>query len=69
MFGFKIGDTVVHWTYGVGKVVAIDDKGSLGQPLFYYVDEWVLSLGTPREDARTEMEWALREAPARQYAF
>jgi RNA polymerase-interacting CarD/CdnL/TRCF family regulator len=167
MFGFKIGDTVVHWAYGVGKVVAIDDKGLPGQPLFYYVietgeqtlwipvdenggsslhlqtpsadfgsfitilrtagdkmpdnsyqrrkeldqrmqkrslvetclvirdltyrsrsrvlsssdisvlkhaqssllDEWVLSLGAPLEDARTEMEWALRAAPARQNTF
>lgn len=164
---FKIGDTVVHWTYGAGKVVAISDKGSPGQPFFYYLietgeqtlwvpvdengrsslhlqtlssdfgtfitilrtvgdkmpdnpyqrrkeldqrmqnrslaetcliirdltyrsrsrvlsssdisvlkhaqssllDEWVISLGTPRDDARTEMEWALKDAPARQNTF
>jgi RNA polymerase-interacting CarD/CdnL/TRCF family regulator len=164
MLDFKIGDTVVHWTYGAGKVVAVDDKGSPGEPLFYYVietgeqtlwvpvdedgssslhlqtpgsdfgsfitilrtageelsnnpyrrrkeldqrmqkrslveacliirdlsyrsrtrqlsnsdirflkyaqssllDEWMISLGTTRENARTEMEWALRDAPARQ---
>jgi RNA polymerase-interacting CarD/CdnL/TRCF family regulator len=160
---FKVGDTVVHWAYGMGKVVAVDDKSSSGEPLFYYVietgeqtlwvpvdesgnsslhlqtpssdfgsfitilrtagkkmsnnpyqrrkeldqrmqkrslveacliirdlsyrsrsrhlsssdirvlklaqslflDEWVISLGTTRENARTEMEWALKEAPAR----
>jgi hypothetical protein len=33
------------------------------------LDEWVLSLGAPLEDARTEMEWALRAAPARQNTF
>jgi len=157
---FKTGDTIVHWTSGVGKIVAIDDKGLPGQPLFYYVietgeqtlwvpvdengssslhrqtpssdfslltailrtagdrmpdnpyqrrkeldqrmqkrtlveacriirdltyrsrsrvlsssdisvlkhaqssllDEWVLSLGTPRESANNEMEWALKES-------
>lgn len=35
----KIGDTVVHWIYGNGKIVAIDDKGLPGQPCFYYVVE------------------------------
>ena len=167
MLDYKIGDTVVHWTYGVGKVVAVNDKGLPGQPLFYYVietgeqtlwvpvdeigssclhlqtpssdfgsfitilrtvgdkmpdnpyqrrkeldqrmqkrslveacliirdltyrsrsrvlsssdisvlkhaqssllDEWVISLGIPRENARTKMEWALKEAPARQNTF
>lgn len=36
---YKVGDTVVHWTYGSGKIVAIDDKGSPGKPCFYYVIE------------------------------
>ena len=35
----KVGDTVVHWTYGSGKIVAVDDKGLPGQPCFYYVIE------------------------------
>jgi len=159
---YKVGDTVVHWTYGKGKIIAIDDKGPPGQPCFYYViegngqtlwvpaeeigssslhlptsrpdfkllinilrsqgdrmsnnrlqrydhldkrmhkaspedlclvirdltsqsrrgklsssdirilkhaqssllDEWELSLGTPREQARLEMEWILQEIPA-----
>jgi RNA polymerase-interacting CarD/CdnL/TRCF family regulator len=33
----QIGDTVVHWTYGSGKVTAIEDKGSPGFPCFYYI--------------------------------
>jgi RNA polymerase-interacting CarD/CdnL/TRCF family regulator len=36
---YKIGDTVIHWTYGSGKIVAVDDKGLPGQPCFYYVIE------------------------------
>jgi RNA polymerase-interacting CarD/CdnL/TRCF family regulator len=39
MAAYKIGDTVVHWTYGSGKIVAVDDKGLPGQPRFYYVIE------------------------------
>ena len=164
---YKVGDEVVHWTYGMGKIVAIADKGLPGQPYFYYViegneqtlwvpvderensslhlptlssefgqfisilrsagkklpdnsnqrgkeldqrmqkrslsdtcliirdlnyrsrrgflsssdirvlklaqdtllDEWERSLGTPRENARREMEWILKETPARQNTF
>ena len=164
---YDVGDTVVHWTYGSGKIVGIDDKGLPGEPCFYYViecskqtlwvpivengrsslhlptsrsdfkllanilrsqgekmpdnpcqrqdqleermlkaspkdlclvirdltyrshrgklsnsdtrvlnhaqsfllDEWELSLGTPREKARREMEGILKENPARQYTF
>ena len=32
----KVGDTVVHWIYGSGKIVAVDDKGLPGEPSFYY---------------------------------
>jgi RNA polymerase-interacting CarD/CdnL/TRCF family regulator len=39
MAAYKIGDTVVHWTYGSGKIVAVDDKGLAGKPCFYYVIE------------------------------
>jgi RNA polymerase-interacting CarD/CdnL/TRCF family regulator len=34
---YQVGDTVVHWTHGSGKVTAIEDKGSLGSPCFYYI--------------------------------
>jgi RNA polymerase-interacting CarD/CdnL/TRCF family regulator len=62
---YKIGDTVVHWIFGSGKVVAVADKGLPGQPCLYYVIEgneqtlWVpvdelgnssLHLLTPRFD-------------------
>lgn len=36
---YKIGDTVVHWTYGPGEIVGIDNKGLPGQPSSYYVIE------------------------------
>ena len=160
---YKVGDIVVHWTYGSGKIIAVNDKGLPGEPCFYYViegseqtlwvpvdengssslhlptsrsdfkllinilrsqgekmsnnpyqrqdqleermqkaspkdlclvirdltyrshsqkpsskdtrvlkhaqtyllDEWELSLGTPREEARCEMEWILKETQAR----
>jgi RNA polymerase-interacting CarD/CdnL/TRCF family regulator len=163
MQAYKVGDTVVHWNYGIGKILAVEDKGLPGDPCFYYViegneltlwvpveengssslhlptpstefgqlisilrspgemmsdspdqrgteldqrlqkkslvetcliirdlnyrsywgklssndiwvlknaqsfllDEWKLSLGTPREKARVEMEWILKETPAR----
>jgi RNA polymerase-interacting CarD/CdnL/TRCF family regulator len=39
MPGYQIGDTVVHSTYGSGKIVAIDDKGSPDTPLSFYVIE------------------------------
>jgi RNA polymerase-interacting CarD/CdnL/TRCF family regulator len=35
----KVGDNVVHWTYGSSKIVGIDDKGLPGKPCFYYVIE------------------------------
>lgn len=39
MPAYQIGDIVVHWTYGSGKIVAIGDKGLTGQPCSYYVIE------------------------------
>ncbi|RPI86612.1 MAG: hypothetical protein EHM41_07870 [Chloroflexi bacterium] len=167
MAKYKVGDTVVHWIYGSGNIVAIEDKGLPGEPCNYYIingskqilwvpvdetagsslhlpisasdfsllikilrssgeemsnnpfirsgqldkqmqlptpkdlclvirdltyrahsrklsssdmqilaqaqsyllDEWERSLGTPREEARHDMEWMLREAPARHHSF
>lgn len=61
----KVGDNVVHRTYGSGEITAVSDKGLPGQPCFYYVIEgndqtvWVpvdeegnssLHLPTPRSD-------------------
>lgn len=39
MPAYQVGDIVVHWTYGSGKIVAVDDKGLPGQPCSYYVIE------------------------------
>lgn len=34
---YNIGDTIVHWTYGLGTVVAIDQKQMAGITQDYYV--------------------------------
>jgi CarD family transcriptional regulator len=34
---FKAGDQVVHWSYGPGKVVQLEEKEMSGQKLLYYV--------------------------------
>jgi RNA polymerase-interacting CarD/CdnL/TRCF family regulator len=39
MQSYKVGDAVIHWTYGSGKIVAIDDKGLPGKPRICYVVE------------------------------
>jgi CarD family transcriptional regulator len=36
---YAIGDTVVHWTHGLGTVVAIDEKDLAGVTQQYYVVE------------------------------
>lgn len=36
---YKIGDTVVHWTHGLGTVIAIDDMNLAGKMQQYYVVE------------------------------
>jgi RNA polymerase-interacting CarD/CdnL/TRCF family regulator len=39
MAAYKVGDTVVHWTFGSGKIVAVVNKGLPGKSSFYYVIE------------------------------
>ncbi|HSF80480.1 MAG TPA: CarD family transcriptional regulator [Anaerolineales bacterium] len=39
MHTYKVGDSVVHWIYGIGKIIAIADKGLPGYPCFYYIIE------------------------------
>ncbi len=34
---FKTGDAVVHWAYGLGKVVAVQRKALAGEKTLYYV--------------------------------
>jgi RNA polymerase-interacting CarD/CdnL/TRCF family regulator len=39
MIAYKVGDSVVHSSYGSGKITAIADKGLPGKPCMYYVIE------------------------------
>lgn len=49
---YKIGDTVVHWTYGVGSVIAIEYVQLAGNVQRYYVVEVeLLKLWVPIDDA------------------
>jgi RNA polymerase-interacting CarD/CdnL/TRCF family regulator len=34
---FKAGDAVVHWAYGLGKVVAVQERALAGEKTLYYV--------------------------------
>lgn len=79
MATYQVGDTVIHWTYGSGKIKAIEDKGLPGQPCFYYIIEgsnqtlWVpvdeggissLHLVTPRAEFG-QLISILRSSPKR----
>jgi RNA polymerase-interacting CarD/CdnL/TRCF family regulator len=45
---FKIGDSVVHWNYGLGKVIAIEDKCMDGETRRYYcIEVGLLTLWVP----------------------
>lgn len=49
---YKVGDTVVHWTYGVGSVAAIEEIQMAGMNRWYYVIEIkTLKLWVAVEDA------------------
>ena len=39
MQAYKVGDSVIHWNYGSGKIVAVEDKGLPGKPRNCYVVE------------------------------
>jgi RNA polymerase-interacting CarD/CdnL/TRCF family regulator len=34
---FNVGAAVVHWTYGLGKIVAVEERALAGQKTLYYV--------------------------------
>jgi RNA polymerase-interacting CarD/CdnL/TRCF family regulator len=36
---YHIGDQVVHWQYGLGKITSLDEKSLAGQTRLYYVVE------------------------------
>lgn len=49
---YKVGDTVVHWTYGVGSVVDIEEIHLAGTAKWYYViDVESLKVWVPVDDA------------------
>jgi len=49
---YEVGDTVVHWTHGLGKVIAIDQMDLAGITQQYYVVEVkLLKLWVPVEEA------------------
>jgi RNA polymerase-interacting CarD/CdnL/TRCF family regulator len=33
---FKIGDPVMHWTFGLGQVVELEERGISGEEILYY---------------------------------
>ncbi len=33
---FRKGDTVMHWTYGLGKIIKLENRQLLGQKTLYY---------------------------------
>jgi len=34
---FHVGDTVIHWSYGFGKIVRLEERNLPGQAALYYV--------------------------------
>ncbi|MEN6522583.1 MAG: CarD family transcriptional regulator [Anaerolineaceae bacterium] len=36
---YKIGDVIIHWTYGIGTIVAIEEKTIGGEARLYYAIE------------------------------
>jgi CarD family transcriptional regulator len=46
-----IGDTVVHWTYGIGQVVGLEERDLSGQTILYYaVKVRDLTVWVPADD-------------------
>ena len=39
MQAYNVGDTVIHWAYGAGVIVAVAEKGASGHPSSYYIIE------------------------------
>jgi len=50
---YEIGDTVVHWTHGLGKVIAIDEMHVAGiMQKYYVVEAELLKLWIPIEEGK-----------------
>lgn len=76
---YKVGDTIVHWTHGIGTVVAIDQKDIAGVTRQYYVVDieqfklWVPvdeankgSLRFPTESAQFDTLFDILRSPGEQ---
>jgi RNA polymerase-interacting CarD/CdnL/TRCF family regulator len=49
--GFRKGDVVMHWTYGLGKVVRLEHRQLLGQKTLYYaVQVGDMTVWVPADD-------------------
>jgi RNA polymerase-interacting CarD/CdnL/TRCF family regulator len=48
---FREGDTVMHWTYGLGKIIGLDERALSGQNALYYaVQVGDLTVWVPADD-------------------
>ena len=48
---FRRGDTVMHWTYGLGRVVRLENRQLLGQKTLYYaVQVGDMTVWVPADD-------------------
>lgn len=48
---FHIGDTVVHWTYGLGHVIRLEERAVSGQNTLYYaVEVGDMTVWVPADD-------------------
>ena len=49
---FQVGDKVIHWSYGLGEVIKLDEKTLAGQKARYYVVRVQnLTIWVPLDDA------------------
>ena len=49
--GFKIGDPVMHWTYGFGRIVKLEERALSGKATLYYaVKSRDLTVWVPADD-------------------
>ncbi len=56
---FKKGQTVMHWTYGLGKIVRLEHRSLLGQKTLYYaVAVGDMTVWVPADD---QLEQRLRK--------
>ncbi|MGW8249569.1 MAG: CarD family transcriptional regulator [Anaerolineales bacterium] len=49
---FQVGDQVIHWVYGLGEIIQLDEKVLSGNPAIYYVVQIRdLTIWVPRDEA------------------